>query len=68
VRRLAPAAVAAFTRLRTLRWDEAIAAPVGRAGPELRAILDTQLSRLIGQPTRSGRFIREVHRLSEVSS
>ena len=44
-----------------------VATPVGRAGPELRAVLDTQLSRLIGQPTRSGRFIREVQRLSEVS-
>ena len=65
---VAAATVAAFTRLRAVRWDEAIAAPVGRAGPELRAVLDTQLSRLIGQPTRSGRFIREVHRLSEVSS
>jgi DNA repair protein RecO (recombination protein O) len=65
---VAPATVAAFTRLRTLHWDEAIAAPVGRAGPELRAVLDAQLSRLIGQPTRSGRFIREVRRLSEVSS
>jgi DNA repair protein RecO (recombination protein O) len=65
---IAPATVAAFTRLRSARWEEAIATPVGRAGPELRAVLDTQLSRLIGQPTRSGRFIREVHRLSEVPS
>ena len=62
-----PATVAAFARLRGLRWEEAVATPVGRAGPELRAVLDTQLSRLIGQPTRSGRFIREVQRLSEVS-
>ncbi|HEY2992425.1 MAG TPA: DNA repair protein RecO [Methylomirabilota bacterium] len=64
---VAPATVAAFARLRGLRWEEAVATPVGRAGPELRAVLDTQLSRLIGQPTRSGRFIREVQRLSEVS-
>jgi hypothetical protein len=61
-----PAMVAAFARLRELRWEEAVASPVGRAGPELRAVLDTQLSRLIGQPTRSGRFLREVRRLSEV--
>jgi hypothetical protein len=64
---VAPATVAAFARLRGLRWEEAVASPIGRAGPELRAVLDTQLSRLIGQPTRSGRFIREVRRLSEVS-
>jgi DNA repair protein RecO (recombination protein O) len=60
-----PATVAAIARLRTVRWEEAVTTPVGRAGPELRAILDTHLSRLIGQPTRSGRFIREMHRLAE---
>jgi DNA repair protein RecO (recombination protein O) len=64
---VAPATVAAFARLRSARWEDAIASPVGRAGPELRAVLDLQLSRLIGQPTRSGRFIREMRRLSEVS-
>jgi DNA repair protein RecO (recombination protein O) len=64
---VAPATVAAFVRLRGMRWEEAVATPIGRAGPELRAVLDTHLSRLIGQPTRSGRFIREVRRLSEVS-
>jgi DNA repair protein RecO (recombination protein O) len=64
---MAPATVAAFTRLRAARWEEAIASPLGPAGSELRAVLDAHLSRLIGQPTRSGRFIREVRRLSEVS-
>jgi len=64
---VAPATVAAFERLRGLRWEEAVASPIGRAGPELRAVLDTHLSRLIGQPTRSGRFLRDVRRLSEVS-
>jgi DNA repair protein RecO (recombination protein O) len=64
---VSPAAVAAFARLRGLRWEDAVASPVGRAGPELRAVLDTHLSRLIGQPTRSGRFLREMRRLSEVS-
>src|SRR5437763_7594627 len=59
---VAPATVAAFARQRGLPWEEAVATPVGRAGPELRAVLDTQLSRLIGQPTRSGRFLREVRR------
>jgi DNA repair protein RecO (recombination protein O) len=62
-----PAAVAAFARLRGLRWEEAVSTPVGRAGPELRSVLDTHLSRLIGQPTRSGRFLRELRRLEETS-
>ena len=60
---VAAATVAAFERLRTTRWEDAVATPVGRAGPELRAVLDTHLSRLIGQPTRSGRFLRELQRL-----
>lgn len=60
---VAPATVAAFERLRHVRWDDAVATPIGRAGPELRAVLDTHLSRLIGQPTRSGRFLRELRRL-----
>jgi hypothetical protein len=55
--------VAAFERLRGQRWEEAVATPVGPAGPELRAVLDTHLSRLIGHPTRSGRFLRELRRL-----
>src|SRR5881296_3536454 len=38
---VAPATVAAFERLRGLRWEEAVASPIGRAGPELRAVLDT---------------------------
>jgi DNA repair protein RecO (recombination protein O) len=60
---VATATVTAFERVRQLRWEEAIATPVGRAGPELRAVLDTHLSRLIGQPTRTGRFLRELDRL-----
>jgi DNA repair protein RecO (recombination protein O) len=64
---VAPATVAAFARLRRTPWDEAVATPVGRAGPELRAVLDTHLSRLIGQPTRSGRFLRELRRLEETA-
>jgi hypothetical protein len=44
-----------------------VATPIGRAGPELRAVLDTQLARVIGQPTRSGRFLRELKRLEEIS-
>jgi DNA repair protein RecO (recombination protein O) len=60
---IAAATVAAFERLRGLRWEDAVATPVGQAGPELRAVLDTHLSRLIGYPTRSGRFLRELRRL-----
>ncbi len=60
---VAPATVGAFERLRRVRWEDAVGTPVGRAGPELRAVLDTHLSRLIGQPTRTGRFLRELHRL-----
>jgi DNA repair protein RecO (recombination protein O) len=62
-----PATVAAFARLRSVRWEDAVATPIGRAGPELRAVLDAHLSRLIGQPTHSGRFLRELRRL-ETSS
>ena len=57
-----PATVEAIERLRSIRWEDAVTTPVGRAGPELRAVLDAHLSRLIGQPTRSGRFLRELHR------
>jgi DNA repair protein RecO (recombination protein O) len=64
---IAPATVAAFVRLRGLRWEQAVATPIGRPGAELRAILDTHLSRLIGQPTRTGRFLREMRRLEETS-
>jgi DNA repair protein RecO (recombination protein O) len=64
---VAPATVAAFSRLRRLRWEEAVSMPVGRAGPELRAVLDVHVSRLIGQPTRSGRFLRELGRLETFS-
>jgi DNA repair protein RecO (recombination protein O) len=61
------AAVAVFDRLRSLRWDEAMAAPVGRAEPEVRAVLESHMSRLIGQPTRTTKFMREVRRLSTIS-
>jgi DNA repair protein RecO (recombination protein O) len=64
---IAPATLAAFARLRGLRWEEAVASPIGRPGAELRAVLDTHLARLIGQPTRSGRFLRELRRLEETS-
>ena len=64
---VAPATVTAFARLRSARWEDAVAMPIGRAAPELRAVLDGHLSRLIGQPTRSGRFLRELRRLETTS-
>ena len=64
---VSPATLTAFDRLRAVRWEEAVATPIGRAGPELRAVLDTQLAHVIGQPTRSGRFLRELKRLEEIS-
>lgn len=64
---VAPATLVALGRLRSIPWDDAVSTPVGRAGPELRAVLDTHLSRLIGQPTRSGRFLRELRRLAPMS-
>ena len=62
-----PATLTAFERLRAVRWEDAIGSPIGRPGPELRALLDTQLAHVIGQPTRSGRFLRELKRLEEIS-
>jgi DNA repair protein RecO (recombination protein O) len=58
------AAVAALERLRALRWEEAVTLPLGRTEPELAAVLDAHVSRLIGQPTRTPRFLRELRRLS----
>jgi DNA repair protein RecO (recombination protein O) len=60
------AAVAALDYLRSSRWEEALAAPLGRSESELAALLEVQMSRLIGQPTRTTKFLRELRRL-EVS-
>lgn len=59
-------AVAALQHLPALRWEEAIAAPLGRVESELRGVLESHMARLIGQPTRTAKFLREVRRLSEV--
>jgi DNA repair protein RecO (recombination protein O) len=64
---ISPAAVAALGRLRVARWDEALAQPLGRTERELKAALETHMTRLIGQPTRTVKFLREVRRLSEVT-
>jgi DNA repair protein RecO (recombination protein O) len=58
-----PAALTAFERLRAARWEEALVAPIGRSEGEIGALLETQVSRLIGQPTRTAKFLREVQRL-----
>lgn len=64
---VSPAAVAALERLRGLRWEDALTVPLGRTEPELIALLESQMSRLIGQPTRTTRFLRELRRLSPAS-
>jgi recombinational DNA repair protein (RecF pathway) len=59
---LGPASVAALERLRRVRWEEAIAAPLGRLEGELKGALESHMIRLIGQPTRTTRFLRMVVR------
>jgi len=61
---VSPAPVGAFERLRSVSWDEALALSLGRAEVELPALLEAQVARLIGHPTRSTKFQREVQRLS----
>ena len=63
-RAISPEAVGAFERLRAVSWDESLALPLGRAEAELPALLEAQVARLIGHPTRSTKFQREVQRLS----
>jgi DNA repair protein RecO (recombination protein O) len=63
---VSPAAIGAFERLRSVSWDEALTVPLGRAEAELPALLEAQVARLIGHPTRSTKFQREVQRLSPV--
>jgi DNA repair protein RecO (recombination protein O) len=64
---ISPAAVGALSRLRAARWEEALAQPLGRIEAELRAALEAHMTRLIGQPTRTAKFLREVRRLSETT-
>jgi hypothetical protein len=64
---VSPAAVAALGRLRAASWEDALAQPLGRTEGELKAALETHMTRLIGQPTRTVKFLREVRRLSEVT-
>lgn len=64
VLRVEAATVAALRHLRTLSWEEATQARLGRAESELHELLDRQVARLIGQPTRTSRFVREIERFS----
>jgi DNA repair protein RecO (recombination protein O) len=64
---LSPAAVTALGRLRSARWEDALLQPLGRLEAELKAALETHMTRLIGQPTRTVKFLREVRRLSDVT-
>jgi DNA repair protein RecO (recombination protein O) len=57
---VAPAALAALGRLRAIRWEEALAQPLGRVETELLTALEAHMERLIGQPTRTPKFLREV--------
>jgi DNA repair protein RecO (recombination protein O) len=66
-RPVTPAALRAFERLRALPWDEAVGVHLGRLAAELASVLDLQVSRLIGQPTRTPKFLREVRRLTPLA-
>jgi DNA repair protein RecO (recombination protein O) len=57
---ISPAAVVALSRLRAARWEEALTQPLGRIEAELRTALEAHMTRLIGQPTRTAKFLREV--------
>lgn len=61
---LSAAAVGALERLRSLSWEEAIATPSPGLEPELAGVLDAHVCRLIGQPTRTPRVLRELRRLA----
>jgi DNA repair protein RecO (recombination protein O) len=64
---ISPATIAAFERLRSASWEEALALPLGGAEEELSALLESQVARLIGHPTRATKFQRELRRLSPIS-
>lgn len=58
--------VGVLARLRGLAWREASALRLGPAERELRGLLESQVARLIGHPTRTSRFLREVSRAGPV--
>ena len=53
----------ALKRLRRASFDETTTLPLGRAEAELRALLEAHVASLIGQSTRSARFLQEVSRV-----
>ena len=57
-------AFGALKRLRRAGWDESMTLPFDREETELRSLLEAHVSSLIGQSTRSARFLREVRRVS----
>jgi len=63
---IAPATITAAERLRSLSWDEALALPLARTEADVAAVLEAQVSRLIGHSPRATRFQREVQRLLPV--
>jgi DNA repair protein RecO (recombination protein O) len=56
--------LALLRRLRSLSWEEATGSRLGRAERELRELLERQVGGLIGQPTRTSRFVREIERFA----
>ena len=61
---ISPATIVALERLRVASWEEALGAPAGRTEGELKIVLEAYLTRLIGQPPRATKFLREVRRLN----
>ena len=61
---ISASALGVLKRLRRAGWDESMTLPFQREEVELRGLLEAQVSGLIGQSTRSARFLREVRRVS----
>ena len=59
---ISPAAIRAFERV---AGGEPTSRSLGRTEAELAPLIDGYVSRLIGHPTRTPRFLREVRRLSD---
>jgi len=60
---ISAAVIATLARLRAMPWEEARATRLGRIESELTAVLEAHVTRLIGQPTRTVKFLREVARV-----
>src|SRR5207249_6326036 len=56
---VSPATIGALERLRSLSWEEALALPLGKVEAEISEILEAQVSRIIGHPTRATKFQRD---------